>query len=45
MGTTAPSTPTSGTYDIRLEPDPRNPRYVVTVYGVGYKFAGAIDED
>ena len=23
----------------KLEPDPRNPRYVVTVYGVGYKFA------
>ncbi len=23
----------------KLEPDPRSPRYVVTVYGVGYKFA------
>jgi len=23
----------------KLEPDPRNPRYVLTVYGVGYKFA------
>jgi DNA-binding response OmpR family regulator len=22
-----------------LEPDPRNPRYVLTVYGVGYRFA------
>jgi two-component system, OmpR family, alkaline phosphatase synthesis response regulator PhoP len=22
----------------KLEPDPRNPRYVLTVYGVGYKF-------
>ena len=24
----------------KLEPDPRNPRYVLTVHGVGYKFAG-----
>jgi len=23
----------------KLEPDPRNPRYVLTVHGVGYKFA------
>ena len=23
----------------KLEPDPRNPRYALTVYGVGYKFA------
>jgi two-component system, OmpR family, alkaline phosphatase synthesis response regulator PhoP len=23
----------------KLEPDPRDPRYVLTVYGVGYKFA------
>jgi two-component system alkaline phosphatase synthesis response regulator PhoP len=23
----------------KIEPDPRNPRYVLTVYGVGYKFA------
>jgi DNA-binding response OmpR family regulator len=23
----------------KLEPDPRTPRYVITVYGVGYKFA------
>ena len=29
---------------LKLEPDPRNPRYVVTVYGVGYKFVEAADE-
>jgi two-component system, OmpR family, alkaline phosphatase synthesis response regulator PhoP len=23
----------------KLEPDPRNPQYVLTVYGIGYKFA------
>jgi DNA-binding response OmpR family regulator len=23
----------------KLEPDPRQPRYVLTVYGVGYRFA------
>ena len=23
----------------KIEPDPRNPRYVVTVHGIGYKFA------
>jgi len=23
----------------KVEPDPRVPRYIVTVYGVGYKFA------
>ena len=23
----------------KLEPDPRDPRYILTVYGVGYKFA------
>ena len=23
----------------KIEPDPRNPRHVVTVYGIGYKFA------
>ena len=22
----------------KLEPDPANPRYVITVYGIGYKF-------
>jgi DNA-binding response OmpR family regulator len=25
----------------KLEPDPRRPRYILTVYGVGYKFAEA----
>jgi two-component system, OmpR family, alkaline phosphatase synthesis response regulator PhoP len=25
----------------KLEPDPRHPRYVLTVYGVGYRFADA----
>jgi len=25
----------------KLEPDPKEPRYVLTVYGVGYKFADA----
>ncbi len=24
----------------KLEPDPKNPRYIVTVHGVGYKFQG-----
>jgi DNA-binding response OmpR family regulator len=23
----------------KIEPDPRNPHYIMTVYGVGYKFA------
>ena len=23
----------------KIEPDPRNPRYVLTVYGIGYKAA------
>ncbi len=23
----------------KIEPDPRNPRYILTIYGVGYKFA------
>jgi two-component system, OmpR family, alkaline phosphatase synthesis response regulator PhoP len=23
----------------KLEPDPKDPRYILTVYGVGYKFA------
>jgi two-component system, OmpR family, alkaline phosphatase synthesis response regulator PhoP len=22
----------------KIEPDPRNPRYILTIYGVGYKF-------
>ncbi len=26
----------------KLEPDPRNPRYVLTVYGVGYRLADAL---
>jgi DNA-binding response OmpR family regulator len=25
----------------KIEPDPREPRYILTVYGVGYKFADA----
>jgi DNA-binding response OmpR family regulator len=25
----------------KLEPDPRHPMYVLTVYGVGYKFSDA----
>lgn len=25
----------------KLEPDPANPRYIETVYGIGYRFAGA----
>ncbi|MHB1128250.1 MAG: response regulator [Bacillota bacterium] len=24
----------------KLEPDPKNPRYILTVFGIGYKFAG-----
>jgi len=27
----------------KIEPDPRNPRYVETVYGIGYRFA--VDDD
>ena len=27
----------------KVEPDPRNPRYIMTVYGVGYKFQTATD--
>jgi DNA-binding response OmpR family regulator len=23
----------------KIEPDPANPRYILTVFGVGYKFA------
>ena len=30
---------------LKLEPEPRNPRYVVTVYGVGYKFVRPTDEE
>jgi DNA-binding response OmpR family regulator len=29
----------------KLEPDPRRPRYVLTVYGVGYRFADDRDAD
>ena len=29
----------------KLEPDPRRPRYVLTVYGVGYRFADDRDSD
>lgn len=28
----------------KIEPDPRNPRYVLTIYGVGYKFAEHVTE-
>ncbi|MBK9942858.1 MAG: response regulator transcription factor [Kouleothrix sp.] len=28
----------------KIEPDPRNPRYVLTIYGVGYKFAEDAEE-
>ena len=28
----------------KLEPDPRQPRYVLTVYGVGYRFADDRDD-
>jgi DNA-binding response OmpR family regulator len=24
----------------KIEPDPSNPRYILTVHGVGYKFSG-----
>jgi len=27
----------------KIEPDPKNPRYIQTVYGVGYKLAGETD--
>jgi DNA-binding response OmpR family regulator len=27
----------------KLEPDPANPRYIVTVWGVGYRFAGPLE--
>lgn len=28
----------------KIEPDPRKPKYVQTIYGVGYKFAETLDE-
>ncbi|MEM8535462.1 MAG: response regulator transcription factor [Chloroflexota bacterium] len=28
----------------KIEPDPRKPKYVQTIYGVGYKFAETVDE-
>jgi two-component system alkaline phosphatase synthesis response regulator PhoP len=28
----------------KIEPDPRNPRYLLTIYGVGYKFADPADD-
>lgn len=28
----------------KLEPDPTHPQYILTVYGIGYKFAGVSDE-
>ena len=27
----------------KIEPDPANPRYIVTVWGVGYRFAGPLE--
>ena len=27
----------------KIEPDPRNPKYILTIYGVGYKFAEDIE--
>ena len=27
----------------KIEPDPKNPRYILTIYGVGYKLVGAAD--
>jgi two-component system alkaline phosphatase synthesis response regulator PhoP len=28
----------------KIEPDPRNPQYLLTIYGVGYKFADPADD-
>ncbi|MEP6987099.1 MAG: helix-turn-helix domain-containing protein, partial [Chloroflexota bacterium] len=28
----------------KLEPDPANPKYVLTVFGVGYRFNPEVDE-
>jgi DNA-binding response OmpR family regulator len=27
----------------KIEPDPKRPRYVLTIYGLGYKFAETAD--
>ena len=27
----------------KIEPDPRNPRYVLTVYGIGYRLAADLN--
>lgn len=29
----------------KLREDPRNPLFIKTVYGLGYKFTGSSDED
>ncbi len=29
----------------KIEDNPRKPEYIKTVYGVGYKFIGRLDED
>ncbi len=29
----------------KIEDDPKSPKYIQTIYGVGYKFIGTIDED
>jgi len=29
----------------KIDPDPRNPRFIKTVYGMGYRFIGTPDED
>jgi DNA-binding response OmpR family regulator len=26
----------------KIEPDPRAPKYILTVYGFGYRFAGGV---
>jgi two-component system response regulator RpaA len=36
MTTSKQSVCTSGTYAPKLEPDPRKPRFIKTVYGAGY---------
>lgn len=29
----------------KVESDPPNPKHIITVYGIGYRFAGAVNED